>query len=202
MLQRHHPSPTPQTVVYVTRGKEAGTALGRTTPDYLNTATIRVIKHRMATANRAEKLVVFTGKTPEGHGMSYRAQFDLFRSASLVIGAHGTGLGGLRWMPLALPCPAQSRHVIEMTCGPHFDTQKNYPHWQKKIGKKVASKRHGVPPSTNYFPNSQLVAVSNDSPNVARQLVPHYIPGPHPTSVRAKAMCWISLFATTQYSSH
>jgi hypothetical protein len=73
---------------------------------------ISYIRHIMMRSGRQEKLVIF-----DGHGLSMTQQFDLFRSASMVIGAHGGGLGNLLWTLPGDSCHTRPK-VLELQTNP------------------------------------------------------------------------------------
>jgi hypothetical protein len=73
---------------------------------------ISQVRHMMMRYGRPEKLVIF-----DGQGLTTTEQFDLFRTASMVIGAHGGGLGNLIWTLPGDSCHTRPK-VLELQTSP------------------------------------------------------------------------------------
>jgi hypothetical protein len=123
----HRALPTNQTVIYYTRNGP-GTNNGRIIDSNHENDIISVIKQVMIRLNRPEQLIIFDGHE-HGEKMELRRQFHLFRSASTVIGSHGSGLANIVWMDPSnaiLPpvntmdynCPKDRPKVLEFLLGP------------------------------------------------------------------------------------
>ena len=79
---------------------------------------VSIIRDIMKRFGRREKLVVFDGK------LSVKEQFDLFRSATTIIGAHGGGLANLLYTLPGSSC-ADRPKVLEFATNPSVpDVQK------------------------------------------------------------------------------
>ena len=108
--------PTDQkTIIYYTRGG-ADTHHGRTMdPDHEH-LLLHLIREKMAEHGRKEHLVVFNGQE-NGSTMSLQHQFDLFRTATIAIGPHGSGLANILWLPAVDSCDQRSK-VLEFLVQP------------------------------------------------------------------------------------
>jgi len=99
VAQSHPEVPDKKVVVFYTRGdKETGmrnedNKHGRVLDLSLEKVLLEHIRLKLLQYNRTEEVVIFDGKD-NGETMSIENQFKLFRSASTIIGPHGTGLGG------------------------------------------------------------------------------------------------------------
>lgn len=108
--------PTDQkTIIYYTRGG-ADTHHGRTMEPGHERHLLHLIREKMAQYGRKEHLVIFDG-SENGATMSLEHQFDLFRSASIAIGPHGSGLANILWLPAADSCNRRSK-VLEFLVQP------------------------------------------------------------------------------------
>ena len=81
---------------------------------------ISLIQRKMEELCRPERLIIFDGKISDGddslrRSMTPSEQFELFRTASTVIGSHGTGLSNVLWMDLQSD---ERPKVVEFTAGP------------------------------------------------------------------------------------
>lgn len=85
------------TIIYYTRGGSSDTQHGRVVEPNHEANIIAAIRAKMAKYNRPEELVIFNGQE-NGATMAIERQFQLFRSASTVIGPHGSGLANVVWM--------------------------------------------------------------------------------------------------------
>ena len=64
-------------------------------------------------------MVIFNGKDLNGKTMDIAAQAKLFRSASVVIGPHGSGLANIVWTMATKTKGCKGRvAVLEFLCGP------------------------------------------------------------------------------------
>jgi hypothetical protein len=122
-----HIPPFDQTVIYYTR-QGPGTINGRIVDSNHENDIISVIKKAMIRLNRPERLIIFNGHE-YGEKMEIRRQFHLFRSASTVIGPHGSGLANIFWMDpsnaifppsdtMDYNCPTDRPKVLEFLLGP------------------------------------------------------------------------------------
>ena len=85
------------TIIYYTRGGSSDTMHGRVVEPNHEADIIAAIRAKMAKYNRPEELVIYNGQE-NGATMAIERQFELFRSASTVIGPHGSGLANVVWM--------------------------------------------------------------------------------------------------------
>jgi hypothetical protein len=109
--------PTDQkTIVYYTRGGK-DTHHGRTMDPEHEKFLLHLIREKMAQHGRKEHLVIFDGQE-NGSTMSLQHQFDLFRSATVAIGPHGSGLANILWLPVADSCQHRSK-VLEFLVRPN-----------------------------------------------------------------------------------
>lgn len=115
-------------VLYYSRGGSNDTHHGRIVDSNHENDIIKAIQHAMVRHNRSEELVVFNGQE-KGKTMEIRHQFELFRSATAVIGPHGSGLANILWMapddyvhPFTnndeIPCIKGRPKVLEFLLGP------------------------------------------------------------------------------------
>ena len=108
--------PTDQkTIIYYTRGGK-DTYHGRTMDPVHEKLMLEMIKDKMARYGRTEHLVVFDG-AEDGQTMSLQHQFDLYRTATTVIGPHGSGLANILWLPGADSCEHRPK-VLEFLVQP------------------------------------------------------------------------------------
>ena len=95
---------------------------GRIMDEVHNRAIISLIQRSLDRNGRTEKLVEFDGTVLGDNGslrtMTFVEQFQLFRSASTVIGPHGTGLSNMLWMDLSECSGCDPPKVVEFTIGP------------------------------------------------------------------------------------
>jgi len=99
MAEAHPEVPAKKVVIFYTRGnKETGESSadnyhGRVLNPQKEKWCLNLINQKLKQYNRTEEVVVFDGME-KGITMSIENQFKLFRSASTIIGPHGSGLGG------------------------------------------------------------------------------------------------------------
>lgn len=105
-----------KTIIYYTRGGK-DTHHGRTMDPDHEKLLLQLIRDKMAEHGRKEHLVVFDGQE-NGSTMSLEHQFDLFRSATIAIGPHGSGLANILWLPAADSCDHRSK-VLEFLVQPN-----------------------------------------------------------------------------------
>ena len=84
-------------VIYYSRGGSADTHHGRIVEESHEADVIALIQTKMEENKRPEELIIFNGQK-DGETMKIRDQLELFRSASTVIGPHGSGLANVLWM--------------------------------------------------------------------------------------------------------
>ena len=92
----HHPDLTHErkkTVLYYKRGGSSDTHHGRVLDPNHETQIVRHIRDAMTKYNRPEEFAIFSGQW-EGKTMEVVNQFAMFRTASAIIGPHGSGIGG------------------------------------------------------------------------------------------------------------
>lgn len=83
-------------VIFYTR---KGSTVRRIVEEQLEELLIQKIRESMLKYGRKEDdLVIFSGKDEEGNTLPMKAQFDLFSSADIAIGPHGSGLTNVIWM--------------------------------------------------------------------------------------------------------
>lgn len=105
-----------KTIVYYTRGGR-DTHHGRTMDPDHEKFLLHLIRDKMAQHGRKEHLVIFDGQE-NGSTMSLQHQFDLFRSATIAIGPHGSGLANILWLPVADSCQSRAK-VLEFLVRPN-----------------------------------------------------------------------------------
>jgi hypothetical protein len=93
VAEMHPDRPAKKLVIYYSRGGSTDTSHGRIIDISLEKEIIEYIRAAMQRHGKKEDLVVFNGQF-EGRTMPIERQFALFRSASTIIGPHGTGIGG------------------------------------------------------------------------------------------------------------
>jgi hypothetical protein len=93
-LATQHPfNPDKKIVLFYTRGGSEDNHHGRVVEANHEKEILEHIRQAMKKHNRSEELVIFDGQE-NGKTMSIAKQFQIFRSASTVIGPHGSGFGG------------------------------------------------------------------------------------------------------------
>lgn len=87
-------------VVFYSRHSPHGTFHGRVVDLQHEQVLIDMVKAKLVARNRTDTLIVFNGRdlTNINNTMSFQDQIKLFRSATTVIGPHGTGLANIAWM--------------------------------------------------------------------------------------------------------
>mmetsp|Transcript_710 Transcript_710/g.1646 ORF Transcript_710/g.1646 Transcript_710/m.1646 type:complete len:492 (-) Transcript_710:119-1594(-) len=85
---------------------------------------IEMIREAMAAHGRKESLVVFNGAKKDGVAISLQDQFDLFSSASAVIGPHGGAMANIMWMDL-ISTPQILEFVPTYAVQPYEDNNSN-----------------------------------------------------------------------------
>ena len=100
-----HPDPSKKLIVFYTRGGSTDTHHGRVIDPNQETKIIEHIQAAMVKYKRPEQFLIFSGQTKRVR-MDYMTQFMVFRAANVIIGPHGSGLGGnLLWTnPYASSC--------------------------------------------------------------------------------------------------
>ena len=93
MSEKHPFNPAQKIILFYTRGGLNNHKLGRAIGEYDEKEVLNHIRAAMTKYNRPEELVIFNGQE-NGVTMSFENQFKLFRSASSIIGPHGSGFGG------------------------------------------------------------------------------------------------------------
>lgn len=116
MPQHHQPTPTERTILYYTRGGSSDTEHGRVVEPQHEADILETIRRGMKKYNRPEKLVVFNGQDSDGHTMSVAKQFELYRSATAVIGPHGSGLANIVWMDPSGTPPTSDTQAEASAC--------------------------------------------------------------------------------------
>jgi len=104
----------PKKVIFYTRS--GGTAR-RNLDKGLEDMILKKIRESMVKYGRAEdELVIFNGKDPSGETFSIQEQFDLFSSADVLIGPHGSGMTNMIWMdPRRRPCGGTQNKILEFS---------------------------------------------------------------------------------------
>lgn len=103
----------PKKIIYYTRHKlkdgivTAENSYKRAMDIDLELDIIRTIRRQMERFNRTEELVIFDGS------LSFDEQLDLFRSATMIIGAHGGGLANILFSSLDSKSCAERTKVLE-----------------------------------------------------------------------------------------
>lgn len=118
-IHQQHPSvPKNRKVIYYSRNSPSAKHLRKVEVE-LEQRVIATIRISMRKYGMESDFVVFDGLDENGDLMSTKQQFDLFRSARTIIGAHGAGmLGNLAWVDI-LPGSCQNRvQVLEFIPGP------------------------------------------------------------------------------------
>jgi len=91
-----HKGGTEGKVIFYTR---KGTTVRRVIEEQLEKSLIEKTRKVMVEHGRQEDdLIIFSGKDEEGNTLSMQSQFDLFSSADIVLGPHGSGLTNVVWM--------------------------------------------------------------------------------------------------------
>ena len=93
IAESHPDRPAEKRIVFYTRGGSSDQRHGRVVEANLEKEIIKHIEAAMVKYQRPEKLFIFSGQE-NGKTMSIAKQFEIFRSASTIIGPHGSGLGG------------------------------------------------------------------------------------------------------------
>jgi Glycosyltransferase 61 len=104
-----------RTIIYYTRSG-FDVRNGRFMDSLHEKVLINLVKQKMMEHGRNEHLVIFDGKE-NGQPMSLQHQFDLFRTARVVIGPHGSGLANILWLPGAATCEERPK-VLEFLVQP------------------------------------------------------------------------------------
>ena len=125
-----------RTIVYYSRAGSSDTHHGRVLDAEHEVELLQRIRAKMKQYNRPEKLVRFTGQW-EGNTMEVVNQFATFRTASTIIGPHGSGIGGnFVWTyPYATKCQERVQ-LLEFIPGPDSDYVQSlyasyYVNWRK-----------------------------------------------------------------------
>ena len=75
---------------------------GRTVDAQLEKAIIQMLRDAIVQQKRPERLIIFNGMVVDDKGdeitMPFAQQFDIFNSAILVVGPHGSGLANNVWL--------------------------------------------------------------------------------------------------------
>jgi hypothetical protein len=121
-VMQQQPADADHTIVYYSRRSSSAKA-GREMDEEQEEKIIQLIQNLMGRFERTERFVVFDGR------LSIREQIDLFRSAAVVIGAHGGGLANLLF---TLPM-GQGQSCDDRTKVVEFATSKATPLVQKGI---------------------------------------------------------------------
>jgi hypothetical protein len=103
-----------RTVVFYSRTSNS-TFHGRTASKEHEAYIIDIILTSMAEFKRPEQFVIFNGEDKNGQTLGFQAQYDVFRSANIVIGPHGSGLANILWMQPAVKC-TKAPKVLEIMC--------------------------------------------------------------------------------------
>ena len=111
----------PRTVIYYSRaghlGQAGGALHGRVLHPQQELDVLAIIKGKMKQYGRDEELVIFDGFNNEDNPMPIEQQYATFRSASSVIGPHGSGLANLLWTePFPKSCSERVK-VVEFIPG-------------------------------------------------------------------------------------
>ena len=128
--EKQSPAFQQATVIYYSRSGSRDTKHNRIMDSKNEAAIIETIKSAMLQYKRHEKLVVYNG-IENGKTMSYENQFNLFRSATTLIGPHGSGMANSMWMIGGMNAKIASRQVIEFLPG------KGSKHVQKRVYSKT-----------------------------------------------------------------
>ena len=116
VLPKQASFPTEQkTIIYYTQGVQ-DTHLGRTMDVAHESILFQIIRDNLALYRRDEHLVVFSGQE-NGITMSLQHEFDLVRTATTVIGPHGSALANILWLPGADSCEHRPK-VVEFLVQP------------------------------------------------------------------------------------
>ena len=102
--------PKKKLIVFYTRGGTTNTHHGRIVDVNHEAQIIEHIQAAMVKYKRPEQFLTFSGQV-RGVTLDYVTQFVVFRAASVVIGPHGSGLGGnLVWTnPFASSCKERTQ---------------------------------------------------------------------------------------------
>jgi hypothetical protein len=102
--------PKKKLIVYYTRSGTTNTHHGRIVEANHEAQIIEHIQAAMVKYKRPEQFIVFSGQT-RGKTLDYVVQFTVFRAANVIIGPHGSGLGGnLVWTnPFASSCKERTQ---------------------------------------------------------------------------------------------
>ena len=77
--------------------------------EVVQTAQSALLRH-----GRPSEIIIFNGTSNGKKTATFREQYQIFSSAVLVFGPHGTAFSNILWMPCAVPVAA-----IEFICGAH-----------------------------------------------------------------------------------
>jgi hypothetical protein len=110
IAEKHPDRPEKKLIVYYSRGGSTDTTHGRVIHPDLDKQIIEHIKAKMEQYGKKEDFVIFNGQY-KGKTMPIEMQYAVFRSASTIIGPHGSGLGGnFVWTnPFARTCEERTQ---------------------------------------------------------------------------------------------
>ena len=131
-IQETHPRyvvpPSERTVVFYTRGSLSGhrASHGRVVSADHERNVLALVEAKMKEHNKSEHLVVFDGQDKAGNTLSILEQFRIFRTATSVIGPHGSGLPNLVWTdPAPENCDERTK-VLEFIPGSDSPQVQNF----------------------------------------------------------------------------
>jgi len=117
IMEKHPVAPEDRTIIWYTR-KGPDTSHNRLVDEEQEKDLIGIIQKKMENYGRSERFVIYDG-SKDGHTMPFEEQFELFRSATVAIGPHGSGLANVLWMYGLSSGNCEDRpKVLEFLVGP------------------------------------------------------------------------------------
>ena len=107
-------------VIYYTRSGASNVEHGRVIEKSHERDIVEHIKEAMKRHGRKESFITYSGFDNDGNSLSVEDQFHLFRSATAVIGPHGSGLANMVWFDFKRAGSSCKKrpNVLEFVSGP------------------------------------------------------------------------------------
>lgn len=123
-------------IIFYSRMTEFGVSGGRVVEANHERDIISMIKLAMVRHGRKERFHIFNGYDDKNEPMNIRDQFLLFRTATTIIGPHGSGLANMIWLDFdraGLSCDKRPQ-VLEFVAGPDSEMVQHGPGRGKYLG--------------------------------------------------------------------